>query len=43
LLIPAALLSAPFGARLALRLSSATLTTILATSMFLVGIKLVAS
>jgi uncharacterized membrane protein YfcA len=42
-LIPAALLSAPLGARLALRLSGATLATILATSMFLVGIKLVAS
>lgn len=43
LLIPAALLAAPLGARLALRLSSATLTTILAASMFLVGIKLVTS
>lgn len=42
-LIPAALLSAPLGARLALRLSGATLATILAASMFLVGIKLVAS
>lgn len=43
LLIPSALLSAPLGARLAMRLSGPVLTTILATSMFLVGIKLVTS
>jgi uncharacterized membrane protein YfcA len=43
LLVPTAMLAAPLGARLALRLSSATLATILATSMFLVGVKLVAS
>lgn len=42
-LIPSALLAAPVGARLALRLSATTLATILAASMFLVGIKLVVS
>jgi uncharacterized protein len=41
LLLPTALLSAPFGAKLALRLSGGTLTTVLALSMFLVGVKLV--
>jgi uncharacterized protein len=43
LLVPVALLAAPLGAKLALRLSAATLTTILAASMFLVGIKLISS
>lgn len=43
LLVPMALIAAPLGARLAVRLSPTTLTTILATSMFLVGAKLVSS
>jgi uncharacterized membrane protein YfcA len=43
LLIPSALLSAPLGARLALRLSGGVLTSILAASMFLVGVKLITS
>lgn len=43
ILIPTALLSAPLGAKLALRLSGPTLMTILAMSMFLAGAKLVTS
>lgn len=39
LLIPCALLSAPFGAKLAMRLSQPVLLLILAATMFLMGIK----
>lgn len=41
LLIPCALLAAPLGAKLAMRMSQATLTSILALTMFVMGAKFI--